>query len=241
MKKTDGTGSPAGGIGQLNERSLHRSLKAIYRKDGTTEADIGGYIVDILSRDGEIIEIQTKNLAAMRNKLAALLPSHRVRVIHPVAAETIIVLHDEEGGIRRRKSPKRGSVESAAEELLYLEKLLPEPNLTVEIVLIRQQELRTADGKGARRRRGVSINDRRLIEVIGSVRFSETGDYLKLLPPELPPLFGNREIADTLTAVDKAGRLRLAGRLSWLLRKLGLIEVHGKEGRRLIFKLSSRT
>lgn len=226
-------------IGGLNERSLHLQLKNHYAgKNAVTEEKIDNYVIDIVTSD-ELIEIQTGSFSGIRKKLADLLPCHRIRIVHPVAAETIINVYNEDGSPRsRRRSPKRGSYFSAAAELLYIAELLPEPNLSVEIVLVRQEEIRRDDGKGARRRRGVSIEDRLLSEIIESRVFSDTEDYLRLLPPGLESPFGNREIAERLPPVGAGsrGRLRLAGQITWLLRKLELIETAGKDGRRLLFR-----
>jgi len=223
-------------IGGLNEKSLHRQLKEYYRTtDSKIEQVVSGYVVDVVSSN-ELIEIQTANFSAMRNKLAVLLTEHRVRLVYPVAAETTISVFEEDGILRSsRKSPKKGCLSSAAGELLYLAELLPHPNLTVEVLLVKQEEVRRADGKGSWRRRGVSIEDRMLCEVLQSRLFAETSDYLALLPVSLPSIFGNREIAGKLTGMNKRGKLRLAGQITYLLRKLGLIEITDKEGNRLLF------
>lgn len=57
-------------INTLNETSLHKSLKAIYRIqcNGKSEVKIGAYIADILCPDGGIIEIQTGTLGKLLKK-----------------------------------------------------------------------------------------------------------------------------------------------------------------------------
>ena len=227
-------------IGGLNESSLHRQLKELYCTGGAAaEQKTDGYIVDVLLPGGEIVEIQTANFAGMRKKLAALLPEHPVRLVHPVAAETFIRLLDKDGNLKsERRSPKRGTVHNAAAELVYLAELLPHPNLTVEIVLTRQQEIRRDDGNGSWRRRGVSIEERRLIDTVGSFEFRDSSDYMRLLPPELPSPFSNPDIAEKLTGTNKRGKNRLAGAISRLLRRLGLIEITGKDGNRLLYTLT---
>ncbi len=228
-------------IGGLNERSLHRQLKEHYSSEGSlVEEKVDGYVIDIVNPEG-LIEIQTGNFSGMKKKLRSLLPDHSIRLVYPVAAETLISVYSEDGMLKsQRRSPKRGSVYSCASELLYIADLLSEPKLTVETVLIRQEEIRLDDGKGAWRRHGVSIEDRQLDEIIETITFNGLTDYLKLLPMELPPTFGNREVADKLpsTGTGAKGKLRLAGQITWLLRKTGLIEEAGMDGRRLLFELS---
>lgn len=228
-------------IGALNETGLHRSLKQLYlTPEAIEETEVEKYIIDVVRPD-LLIEIQTGGFSGIRTKLSKLIATRRLRLVHPVAAETFISVYTESGSLRsRRRSPKRGSLPTAAAQLLYLTELLPHPNLSIELLLVRQEEIRIDDGKGSWRRKGVSIGDRRLVEIIDRALFDETADYLRLLPPGLPPLFGNREIAKNLpsTGTGARGKLKLAGQLSYLLRKLGLIEVAGKDGKRLLFRLS---
>ncbi|MBI9105669.1 MAG: hypothetical protein JEZ04_02935 [Spirochaetales bacterium] len=224
-------------IGGLNEKSLHRQLKELYCTKGSImEAKVSGYVIDIVRPD-ELVEIQTGNFSAMRNKLACLLTEHRVLLVYPIAAETMISTYNEDGHTlrSRRRSPKKGSLSSAAAELLYLAELLPHPNLSVEILLVKQEEVRRDDGNGSWRRKGVSIEDRVLLEVEEIRHFSRISDYLTLLPAGIGSSFDNKEVATGLTGINKRGKVRLAGQITYLLRKLELIEITGKEGNRLLF------
>ena len=227
-------------IGGLNEKSLHRQLKEHYSTpESLVEEKVAGYVIDVVNPD-ELIEIQTSNFSGIKKKLAALLLEHRVRIIYPIAAETTISVYNRDNSLRsRRRSPKRENISSAASELLYIADLLPHPGLSVELPVIRQEEIRYDDGKGSWRRRGVSIEDRLLVEIIESRLFSDTRGYLELLPPDLPSPFGNRELAAALSGINKGGRTRLAGQITWLLRKLELITVTGKDGKRMLFEISA--
>ena len=224
-------------IGGLNEKSLHRQLKEYYSdEESLVEEKVSGYIVDIVN-PCELVEIQTSNFSGIKNKLTALLQEYRVRLVHPVAAETVISVYEKDGSLRsRRKSPKRESLSSAAAQLLYIADLLPNPALSVEITVIRQEEIRYDDGKGSWRRKGVSIEDRLLVEILESHRLAETSDYLRLLPQGLPSRFGNRELSEALSGTNKRGRTRLAGQITWLLRRLELIRIADKEGNRMLFE-----
>ena len=74
-------------IGSLNEKPLHAALKEWYRQDGDqVEAPVDGFVADLL-RDGQLIEIQTRGFSSMRRKFDRLLDTHRIRLVHPVAAE----------------------------------------------------------------------------------------------------------------------------------------------------------
>jgi hypothetical protein len=95
----------ASGIGLLNEKPLHASLKAWCALDGDRfEVAVDGFVVDIVRGD-LLVEIQTASFGAMKKKLACLLATHRVRLIHPVAAEKWIVQRDGRRPPTRRKSP----------------------------------------------------------------------------------------------------------------------------------------
>ena len=90
------------------ETTLHRQLKVHYAPDGAlVEQQIGRYRIDVLDGD-ELIEIQLASLSAIRDKIATLLKSHRVRVVKPIVAVKHLVKLDREGGrvLSRRRSPK---------------------------------------------------------------------------------------------------------------------------------------
>ncbi len=61
------------GIGTLGEKSVHAVLKAAYEPHPENhEIPIGGYIADIVG-EGGVIEIQTRALWRLKEKLAAFL------------------------------------------------------------------------------------------------------------------------------------------------------------------------
>ena len=63
-------------IGTMQERSLHAALKSWYAAPGDRlEQLVDGFIVDICRGD-LLIEIQTRNLASIKRKLAALTARH---------------------------------------------------------------------------------------------------------------------------------------------------------------------
>ena len=111
------------GIGLLNEKPLHASLKEWYAQPGDRfEVAVDGFVIDIV-RDDLLLEIQTGNFASIRSKLTNLVRSHQVRLIYPIAQEKWIVklAKDDSSGVTRRKSPKRGlGPERRARELAAL-------------------------------------------------------------------------------------------------------------------------
>jgi hypothetical protein len=58
------------GIGLLNEKPLHASLKEWYSQpQDQFEVAVDGFVIDIV-RDDLLLEIQTANLASVKSKLA---------------------------------------------------------------------------------------------------------------------------------------------------------------------------
>ena len=107
-------------IGTLRETSLHAALKAWYARPGDeVEASVESYQID-LRRGPQLIEIQTRNFAALKHKLTRLVERHPVRLVHPIAQEKWIVRLKRDGvaPVSRRKSPRRGRVESLFIELV---------------------------------------------------------------------------------------------------------------------------
>jgi hypothetical protein len=220
------------GIGTLGENSLHADLKRWYARPGDElEAVLDGYVIDIL-RQGLLIEIQTRNFSAIRPKLERLCQEHVLRLVHPIARERwIIKEHAGREKVERRKSPRRGRIEHIFGELVRLPHLMGHPNLSIEVVLTREEEVRVDDGLGSWRRKGWSIRDRRLVEVVEQVVFTCPQDYLDLLPGDLPQPFTSRELAEGLRLP-----LSLAQKMAYCLRRADLLQIDGKRGRALLYK-----
>ncbi len=218
-------------IGSLNESPLHAELKRLSAPAGSAfEVSVDGYVVDAVA-DGLLIEVQTRNLGAMRQKLAALLPGHRVRLVLPVAATRWLEKHHPDGRVERRRSPKAGRVEQLFAELVAAPTLLEHPNLELEVVLVEDVECRRFEAGKAWRRRGWVVAGRRLERVIERRSFAAPTDLLALLPPGLP---------DAFTTSDLAARARLPRRLAqqaaYCLFELALVERVGKAGNAHLYR-----
>lgn len=223
-------------IGSLNESPFHASLKRALAPAGSRfEVEVDGYVVDAVA-DDLLIEVQTRNVAAMRPKLGALLPTHRVRLVLPVAERKWIVRCHEDGTRTRRRSPRRGRVEDVFRELVSVPELLAHPHFEVEVALTEQQELRRHSPGRAWRRRGWVVVGRELIAVTGRRSFSAPADLLALLPGSLPSPFGTADLAAA------AGlRRRTAQEAAYCLRTLGLIEAVGKAGNAVLYRTAPRS
>ncbi len=219
------------GIGTHRETSLHADLKAWCAEDGDQiEAVVDGYIIDVVRGD-LLIEVQTRGFAALTAKLTALLESHPVRLVHPIARERWIVRVSADGEILgRRKSPKRGRVEQVFAELVRFPSLIHHPRFALDVLLTREEEVRCDDGRGSWRRKGWSIVDRRLLGVDERIRLEDVGDLRALLPSGLPQPFTTLDLAEGL-GVPR----RLAQQMAYCLREMGAIEAVGRRGRSLLY------
>ncbi|MFZ1757157.1 MAG: hypothetical protein WBO46_11130 [Caldilineaceae bacterium] len=231
-------GGNVNAIGSLNETDLHAEVKEWYAApDDQLEVAVDGFVIDLLRADGELVEIQTANFGALRAKLNALLPAHRVRVVYPVAQQKWIVKISEEGEIiSRRKSPKAGRVEAIFGQLVYLPQALGHPNFCLDVLMVQAEELWRAHAKGGKRgwrRQGWIVHGRRLLDVLACHTFTQPSQLAQLLPDNLPPPYTTGELA-------KASGLppRLAGQMAYCLREMGQIQVTGKRGNALLYTQS---
>lgn len=223
-------------IGTENERSLHAALKKWYARPGDRlEVHVDGYIIDLLRTHAhgkqELIEIQTKNFAAIAQKLGSLVKNYRVRLVYPIPVEKWITRITATGEfIRRRKSPKRGKPIDLFTELIRAPDLLRQKNLVIEILLTKEEEIWCEDGKGSWRRKGASRKDRKLLEVIDRIELKDGKDLLGFLPEELPTPFSNKDLALLM-----GEPVRIVRMLTYSLRKCGVAKVVGKKGNELLF------
>ena len=173
-------------IGTLGEKSLHAALKQWYVQPGDLlEEMVDGYHIDIV-RHKLLIEIQTTNFSSIKNKLTALTEKHCVRLVYPIAQEKWIVRLAADGitQLGRRKSPKKGNTFHLYQELVRFPQLIDSRNFSLEVLLIREEEIRRNDGHGSWRRKGWSIADRRFIEVVHRHIFKRPADFLTLAGPK---------------------------------------------------------
>jgi len=223
-------------IGVLNEGALHAALKGWYQKEGDqVEVPIDGFVADLV-RDGGLIEIQTRGFSAMRRKFDHLLDTHSIRLVHPIATEKWILKLDEDGHqISRRRSPKRGIPADVCAELVSFPSLLSHPNFTLELAMIEEEEVRRPDTQKGWRRGGYAIDERRLVDVLNTIRLDSPAALLELLPPGLPDPFTTADLAAGL------GRTRhLAQEVAYCLRVSGAVKTAGRDQRGILYRLPKR-
>jgi hypothetical protein len=244
-------------IGLLNEKSLHADLKTWYaRPDDEIEVKIDGYFIDIVRRthrlrqrqgnygvqedqspqDLLLVEIQTGNFSAIKQKLNDLTTRHSLRLVYPIAQEKWIVKRPRVKGDAgtRRKSPKRGQVVDIFRELVYFPELLNSPNFSLEVLLIQEEEVRRYDGRKGWRRGGWVREERHLLSVIERRIFQDEEDLWRLIPNKLPAEFTTADLSSVME-IPK----RTAGQVAYCLRKMNGIEQIGKRGRSYLYARKS--
>lgn len=229
------------GIGVLREGPLHAAVKDLLANPGDrTEVKFGRFVIDLVRADGELIEVQTGGFSPLGPKLDALLDEHRMRIVHPVAAQRRIVRVDGNGEVlSSRRSPLRGGVWDVFDRLVSFPSLLAHPNLTVEVLLCAEDHIRAPEaGRSRSGRRRRDPGERRLMEVLGSEVLASPADCAALLPAGLTggEAFTTRELATALGC-----RMVLAQRVAYCLRGMEVLVDAGKRGRAPLHTVRARS
>jgi hypothetical protein len=220
-------------IGTLNERPLHAALKAWAAEEGDQfEVPVHGFVADIV-RGTTLIEIQTGSASRLRRKLETFLRRYKVRLLLPVAARKTILHVDDQGNeVSRRSSPRHAQAIDAFRELVGLGDLLGDSNLSVDIVLVHEEEVRRAST--TRRRKDFSVGERRLAEVLDCVSLRHPADYLGVVPAA---------VGEEFTTADLARALHqprwMAQKVAYVLRTMEVLRVVGKSGNALLYRRAS--
>ena len=226
-------------INTYAESHLHKTLKNLYAADsqGTVEQKVAGKICDIVAKDGSIIEIQTGSLSKLHGKLGLLLPHYKVKVVYPLVVRKTIETRKKDGTlVSCRKSPKKQCLLDMFAELTAIFPYLLDKNFTLEVLEVSVVEHRIKEdapvqlaNKSRRFKRDWYKEDKSLEKIHATHQFTCKKDYLELLPKELPETFTIKEASNLLKG-------RNVPRMLWVLRKMGLVEQVGKQGRSLVLK-----
>ena len=223
------------GIGTLSEKTVHAILKNYMEPDEDhQEIPIENYVADIY-RDGEIIEIQTRQFNKMRDKLSAFLPLYPVTIVYPIPREKQVIWIDMESGelSKPRKSPLKGTPYTVFPELYKIKSFLKDPNLHFRLILMDMEEYRNLNGWSTDKKRGSSRYDRIPTQLIREVEIQCAKDYMQFIPYELEGEFTVKEFA-------KAAHIpaKLAGTVVNILFYMGTIQRVGKSGKAFLYKLN---
>lgn len=192
-------------ITTYNESDLHNSLKTFYAAlyKGKKEVKIDNYYYDVACKNNLIIEIQTKNLGKLKDKITDTLNKGiKIILVHPIIIQKKIELVDENlNRIRIKKSPKKENLYDIFKELTKLYPILLHKNFTLELVFINMIETRTdsdtklkINKKKSRYHRDYVKINKKLEEIIGTKQFKTKEDYLSLLPKTLDKEFCAKDL-----------------------------------------------
>ncbi|MBN1949319.1 MAG: NUDIX domain-containing protein, partial [Candidatus Cloacimonetes bacterium] len=116
-------------------------------------------------------------------------------------------------------------------ELVHIIPWLDHPHLSLELLQISGEEIRKEDGRGSWRRKGISIDDRRLLEVRQSITVQSKTDLLNLIGRNFPEPCSSSYLARYLSVNP-----RLARKILYTLARLDLIQSVGKSGNAILYK-----
>lgn len=225
------------GIGTLQEKTVHAVLKNFYEPDPEfQEIHVEKFVADIL-REDEIIEIQTRNLNAMRKKLDTFLKHYPVTIVHPIVHTKWLLWIDEKTGeiSNKRKSPKKGTYYDAFFELYKIKPFLTNPNLHICLVLIDAEEYRLLNGWSKDRKRGSVRYDRIPVELVDELYIGGGTDYCCLIPDGLPKVFTTKDFAKQANIA-----VRYAGLGLNILKHVGAVNIVGKDGHAYLYSSAAK-
>ena len=229
------------GVGTLSEKYLHIFLKNYFEPDKSChEVKVGRFTADVLSGN-HIIEIQTRGLNALREKLEYyLLESYDVTVVHPIARVRKMVSFDAATGEVERKwrYPHTGNWYDAIPELYKIKYFLDWEHLNVRLMLFDVEEYRELKGTGVTKtgkpKRRRSRRYERIPVAIGdSVILDNPADYLIFLPEGLPSEFTSYDFAKCAKIPHSLANMTLN-----ILSYLGTVEHFDNRGRVYLYRLN---
>ena len=221
------------GIGTLGEKVLHAIVKLYKAEDvSSLEQKIGTYVADIFNGDS-VIEIQTRQFAKLRLKLARFLAEYPVTVVYPIPARKWLVWIDPKTGeaTKERLSPKRGDVYDSLRELYAIKPYLDHPNLTIELLFVDLKEYRLLNGWSEDRKKGSRRHDRIPTALVNSMTIGGKQGYRVLLPETLGSPFTSTDYAKHTRIHPKRAQTAIT-----ILKSLSLIEPCGKNGRFILYE-----
>lgn len=217
------------GIGMLGEKTVHAVLKDYFEEDKNfQEVKIGKYYADI-AKEGQIFEIQTRELYRLSDKISTFIVENSVTVVYPIIASKRIFWMEPFTGecISNRKSSKKGSEFDLLSELYGLRNFLLHKNFRVCAVLLEVNEYRAQDGYGKDKKKRATKLDCLPVSLQDEFYLENPEDYRRFLPKTLPKIFTSSDFC--LAANCK---LFIAHRALNILTKIGLLHIVGKDGRK---------
>lgn len=184
------------GIGLLAEKRLHSTLKRWICEDTRChEVKITGkgekkrrFVADILTKNGEIFEVQTGKLYPIRAKIHFYMTEtdYHVTLLHPLLREKWICWLNIETGeaTARKKSPLH---ETALHALAQCKPFLPylgTKRFSICLPALEAEEFRLLDGWGRKGKRGSHRYELIPLALLDTLSLKERTDYVALFPTD---------------------------------------------------------
>lgn len=238
-------------INTLNETHLHKTLKTIYalkNPESKTEAIIGKSIADILTKEGNVIEIQTASLSHLEPKIRKFIAEGRnITVVYPLAEEKYIETFSQEKKLlRKKKSPKKMCIYGIFKELTKLTPYLLDRHFTLEVIGVSYAEERTlteepvqSKNKMRRYKKNWLKTGKRLISIRSTTILHGKKSYKALIPSNtegLNDFFTVKDLYHAIKAKEKNAKEQDARLMAWVYTRLTLFTKEGIKGRSYIYK-----
>ena len=223
------------GIGTLSEKTVHGVLKHFFEPDEDChEVALNGYFADIYNDSG-VIEIQTRQLNKLREKLAVFLNYYPVTVVYPMPANKWLSWINPETGETegRRKSPRHFTIYDSFFELYKIKSYLKNPNLTIKLVLMDVEEYKLLNGWDNSKKRGAWRYDRIPVGIREIVVLEQPEDYMQFVPYDLPEQFTAKDFAKHAKIP-----VRLAQTVLLILTDLEIVVRVGKQGKSYLYEVN---
>ena len=221
------------GIGTLGEKTLHAVLKNYFEpNEENHEIPLGKFVADIVGEQG-VIEIQTRQFNRLVPKLESFLEYCNVTVVYPIAAVKYLSWIDLETGemTSRRRSPKKGRIYDAVNELYRIKYTLDNPRMGLCLCMLELEETRYLNGWSRDKKRGSTRCDRIPSELVEEIRFEKPEDYALFIPDGLPEQFTSKDFSAAAKISISTAQTTLN-----LLSYLGLTEKCGKSSRSFLYR-----
>lgn len=225
------TADSGDGVGILNEKQIHATLKSYFASSlFDKEIKIGNYFADLVTENG-IFEIQTANFKYLVPKLNVFLKASHVTIVYPFHKKSRLNYIDKSTGeiLKSGRTVTSNDMTDFFMELYRIKQYLNSPNLTICIADIAVENLRycAKDMKRRKTDRKVTVPTSLL-----QLTFLEDSDsYRCFIPDGLPEIF-------TLKQFRKCMRSGDAGIAVKILQYVGVIDFVGKRGNEYLYKIT---
>ena len=225
------TADSGDGVGILNEKQIHATLKSYFAATlFDKEIKIGSYFADLVTENG-IFEIQTANFSYLVPKLNTFLKASHVTIVYPFHKKSRLNYVDKATGeiLSSGRNVTASDMTDFFLELYRIRQYLNDPNLTVCIADIAVENLRYC-AKDMKRRK----TDRKVAVPTSLLRltFLEDSDsYRCFIPEGLPETFTLKEFRKCMRSGDASIAIKI-------LQYVGVIDYIGKRGNEYLYKIT---